>query len=238
VSDLLDYPVPAGTLKAYLATPTTAGPWPGVVVVQDALGLSDDIKHQADRLAAAGYLAIAPDLYSAGGRLCVLRTLSASRSGEGRAYDDLEAARRWLVARDDCTGRVGIIGFCMGGGFAVLCAPRFDFAAAAPNYGEVPKDAEQRLRGACPVVGSYGKRDLTLRGRAGRLEAALQALGVPHDIKEYEDAGHSFMNRLSVGPLRPLLGVTRFDYRHESSEDAWRRILAFFDEHVRAGADA
>ena len=231
----LTYPVPSGALRAYLATPATEGPWPAVVVVQDALGLSDDIKHQADRLAAAGYLALAPDLYSAGGRLCVLQTLRASRSGQGRAYDDLEAARRWLVERPDCTGRVGIIGFCMGGGFAVLCAPRFAFAASAPNYGEVPKDAAERLRGACPMVASFGKRDRTLRGRAARLERALTELGVPHDVKEYEGAGHSFMNRLGVGPLRPLLGVTAFDYHHEASEDAWRRILAFFDEHVRDG---
>jgi carboxymethylenebutenolidase len=232
----LEYPVAAGSLKAYLASPAGDGPWPGVVVVQDALGLSDDIRRQADRLAEAGYLAIAPDLYSAGGRLCVLKTLRASRSGEGRAYDDLEAARRWLVERDDCTGKVGIIGFCMGGGFAILCAPRYDFAASAVNYGEIPKDPEQGLRGACPVVGSYGKRDRTLRNRAERLERALTQLDIPHDIKEYEDAGHSFMNRLHVGPLSPLLGVTGFDYRHDASEDAWRRILAFFGEHVRGAA--
>jgi len=234
----LDYPVPAGSLKAYLATPTTDGPWPGVVVVQDALGLSDDIKHQADRLAAAGYLAFAPDLYSAGGRFCVLKTLAASRSGKGRAYDDLDAARRWLVDRDDCTGKVGIIGFCMGGGFAVLCAPRYDFAASAVNYGEVPKDARERLRGACPIVASYGKRDKTLRGRPERLERALTELGIPHDIKEYDDAGHSFMNKLAVGPLKPALHVTGFDYVEGASEDAWRRIIAFFEEHVRARGPA
>src|SRR3954447_4991121 len=126
----LDYPVPAGSLRAHLATPSGDAPWPGVVVVQDALGLSDDIRAQAGRLADAGYLALAPDLYSAGGRLCVLQTLRASRSGEGRAYDDLEAARQWLAARADCTGKVGIIGFCMGGGFAIICAPRYPFAAS------------------------------------------------------------------------------------------------------------
>jgi carboxymethylenebutenolidase len=109
-----------------------------VVVIQDALGLSDDIREQADRLAAAGYLALAPDLYSGRGLRCVLATLRASRSGEGSAYADIEAARRHLVEREDCTGRVGVIGFCMGGGFALLSAPRYDFAAASVNYGEVP----------------------------------------------------------------------------------------------------
>jgi carboxymethylenebutenolidase len=221
-------------LGAYLAVPESTGPWPGVVVIQDALGLSDDIRAQADRLAAAGYLAFAPDLYSGRGVRCVLATLAASRSGRGQVYDDIEAARKWLVAREDCTGKVGIIGFCMGGGFALLCAPKYDFAAASVNYGEVPGDAAERLRGACPIVGSYGQGDLTLRGRAQRLERALTSLGVEHDIKEYPGAGHSFMNRVKVPPgIDLLVPLLRFDYDHEASEDAWTRILAFFETHLR-----
>jgi carboxymethylenebutenolidase len=158
----------------------------------------------------------------------VLATLQASRSGRGAAYDDIEAARRWLYQREDCTGRVGIIGFCMGGGFALLSAPRSEFAAASVNYGEVPEDAVQRLRGACPIVASYGRRDVTLRGRAERLERALSELGVPHDVKEYEEAGHSFLNRINAGPiLGSLVDLARFDYHHPSAEDAWRRILIF-----------
>ena len=212
--------------------PAAGGPWPGVVVIQDSLGLSDDIREQADRLAAAGYLALAPDLYSGRGIRCVIATIQASRSGKGAAYADIEAARRWLTAREDCSGRVGIIGFCMGGGFALLSAPQFDFAAASVNYGEVPKDAATRLAGACPIVGSYGGRDRTLRGRPERLEAALAELGVEHDVKEYPGAGHSFMNRIA-GPLNPLLTVTGFNYHHPSAEDAWRRILVFFGEHLQ-----
>src|SRR5947208_15971197 len=99
-------------LNAYVAEPPGSGPWPGVVVVMDALGLSDDIRAQADRLAAAGYLAFAPDLYSSRGLRCVLATLRASRSGQGPAYGDLKAAHAWLGAREDCTGRIGLIGFC------------------------------------------------------------------------------------------------------------------------------
>jgi carboxymethylenebutenolidase len=206
-------------------------------VIQDALGLGDDIREQADRLAAAGYLAFAPDLYSGRGLRCVLATLQASRSGRGEAYDDIEAARRWLVQRDDCTGRVGIIGFCMGGGFALLSAPRYEFAAASVNYGEVPGDAVQRLRGACPIVASYGRKDLTLRGRAERLEQALSELGVPHDVKEYEEAGHSFLNRIDAGPiLGSIVHLAHFDHHHPSAEDAWRRILTFFDEHLSSEA--
>jgi carboxymethylenebutenolidase len=183
VPDTTYHPAASRELKGYLAKPIGDGPWPGVVVIMDALGLSDDIKLQADRLAAAGYLAFAPDLYSGRGIRCVIATIQASRSGSGEAYENIEAARQWLDAREDCTGKIGVIGFCMGGGFALLCAPRYDFQAASVNYGEVPKDAAGRLAGACPIVASYGKRDRGLQGRAERLEKALTELNVEHDIR-------------------------------------------------------
>jgi carboxymethylenebutenolidase len=233
----LTYSASSGELRAYLAVPHGDGPWPGVVVIQDSLGLSDDIREQADRLGAGGYLAFAPDLYSGRGIRCVLATLKASRSGTGPAYEDIEAARRWLAEREDCTGQVGIIGFCMGGAFALLSAPKYDFAAASVNYGEVPENAVERLRGSCPIVASYGRRDRTLGGRSERLEQALTELGVPHDIKEYPDAGHSFMNRINLGwAFGPMLHITGFDYHHPSAEDSWRRIFAFFDRHLRGPA--
>jgi carboxymethylenebutenolidase len=232
----LTYPGSSRELGAYLASPIGDGPWPGAVVIHDAVGLSDDIREQADRLAAAGYLAFAPDLYSGPRLRCVLAMLSAYRSGEGQAYDDIEAARRWLATRDDCTGRIGVIGFCMGGGFALMSAARSDFDAASVNYGEVPKDAGTRLAGACPIVASFGARDRTLPGRAARLERALSDLEIAHDVKEYPDAAHSFLNRINAGPvLGPVLAITGFNHHHPSAEDAWRRILTFFDEHLHAG---
>ena len=84
----------------------------------------------------------------------------------------------------------------MGGGFALLCAPRGEYSAAAVNYGMVPADAdaEAALAGSCPVVGSYGGRDTMGISHPERLEAALTALGVPHDVKVYPEAGHSFMS--------------------------------------------
>ena len=224
----------SGELGGYLAMPLAEGPHAGVVVIQDVFGLSDDIRMQADHLAAAGYLAFAPDLYSGRGLGCVVATMRASRSGSGPAYLDIEAARNFLASREGCTGRIGIIGFCMGGGFALMCAPAGDYLAASVNYGEVPGDAPERLRGACPIVASYGRRDRGLRGRADRLEQALTSAGVAHDVKEYPDAAHSFMNRFNSGPLlTPLIHVAGFGYHHPSAEDAWRRILAFFAEHLR-----
>jgi carboxymethylenebutenolidase len=225
----------APELQAYLARPRGDGSWPGVVVIQDALGLSDDIKEQADRLAAAGYLSFAPDLYSGRGVRCVVATLQASRTGKGAAYGDIEAARTWLEQREDCTGRIGIIGFCMGGGFAAMMAPRrYGFEASSVNYGELPKDAVSYLADACPIVGSYGRRDVTLRGRAAKLEQALAEHGIAHDVKEYPDAGHSFLNRINAGPgLGVFVKLGRFNYDHAVAEDAWARILTFFDAHLR-----
>ena len=195
----------APELRAHLSVPPVGdGPWPGVVVLHEAFGLNDDTRQQADRLAAAGYLALAPDLFTAGGRLrCLRSTFAALLSGEGAAYGDIEASRAFLAGRADCTGKVGVIGFCKGGGFALLAATR-GFDAAAPCYGPLPQDLEARLAGACPVVASYGARDRGLRGAAARLGSALEAAGVEHDVREYPDAGHSFLNRHDLGPFRVL----------------------------------
>lgn len=229
----IDFPGSEGSLRGHLAKPDGNGPWPGLIVLHELFGLDDDIRAHADNFAGAGYLSLAPDLYSWGPTpRCLVATMRAMLGGEGRAYADIDAARGFLASDDRCTGKVGVVGFCMGGGFAILCAARYEFAAAAPNYGRVPKDAETVLAGACPMVGSYGARDVSLRGHPQRLEAALETLDIPHDVKIYPPANHSFMNR-HHGIPGVLDRIARIGFHEESSDDAMVRILAFFDEHLR-----
>ncbi len=228
----------AAELKAHLAVPEGHGPWPGVVVLHEILGLTDDTRSHADRLARDGYLALAPDLFTAGGaRRCLRATFAAMRSGRGDVFGDIEASRALLAGRDDCTGAVGVVGFCLGGGFALLAATR-GFDASAPNYGPLPGDVEQALRGACPIVASYGRRDLPLRGAAAKLGRALERNGVPHDIKVYDGVGHSFMNRHGPAPVNALEKVVGYHYDDTAAEDAWARILHFFAIHLSGRSPA
>jgi carboxymethylenebutenolidase len=229
----ISYPIGGGTRAGYLAIPPAApGPWPGVVVIHEVLGLNDDIRRKADEFAAHGYLALAPDLFDGKSWIrCIRNAFTQLRAGRGPAFTVLEAARAFLASREDSTGKTGVIGFCMGGGFALLCAPRDGFAVAAVNYGEVPKDAETALAGACPVVGSFGGRDPMGTKHPERLQRALAVLEVPHDVHVYPGSGHRFMTQ-ATGAGAVLAKVSRMSFQPEDAADAWQRIFAFFGTYL------
>lgn len=235
-------PTGDGDLTAYVASPDQAGePRPGVLVLHELFGLNDDIRRIAGRFAESGYVALAPDLYSVGPRakpLCIRRTMQALRSGEGRAFADIETCRTWLAARDDVDqSRIAVAGFCMGGGFAILYAARASIGAAADFYGAVPREAKA-LDGICPVFGGYGERDRVFVRQADRLRGHLQQLGVDHEVNVYRGAGHSFMNQ--HGRVRSLLirlSPMQAGYHEESAEAAWATMLDFFERNLEASED-
>jgi carboxymethylenebutenolidase len=203
----------------YLAMPDGNGPHPGVVVIHEAYGLNDHIKDVSRRFADAGYAALAVDLFSGRNRaICMARYMagmlmgSVNRSG----ISDLKSGLTYLAKlRDIDPHRLGAIGFCMGGGFAIAWACTDSrLKAIAPFYGANPRPLEVVSR-ICPVVGSYPEQDFT--ARAGRtLEEALDRYGVAHDVKVYPGAHHSFFND------------TRRAYDRPAAEDAWNRVLKFF----------
>lgn len=233
----LEVPGQGGSVPAYVSLTDALdddGRAPGVVVVHEIFGVTDDIRRIADEFAARGYHAIAPDLLAEGGRVrCLVSVMRSLQKEQGPAFAQISAARAWLTARPDSTGRVGIAGFCLGGAFAILMASR-GFDASAAQYGRLPRNLDAALRGACPVVASYGGLDGTLRGAATRLETALAAADVVHDVKEYPDAGHSFMNH-SQAPAwaRPFAGSMHAGYVDTAADDAWRRIDAMFASALR-----
>src|SRR5918997_19149 len=104
---------------------------------------------------------------------------------------------------------------------------------ASPPVGDGPWPGVVALDGACPVVASYGGKDKTLRGTAAKLEGGLERAGVEHDVREYPDAGHSFLNRHDLGPGGALLRVAGVGYHGRSAEAAWARILRYFETHLR-----
>lgn len=224
-------------MRAQLLLPDGARPRAGVVVLHDLFGFTPDVLRIGERLAAHGHAALVPDLYDGGrgGRAaCVTRTLLAHTSGRGRTYRVIEQCREWLMQRTGVQG-TALMGFCMGGRFAILAAARQPFDVVAPFYGSVPRRTED-VAGICPVVGGWGGRDL-LDGRDGeRLRAHLERLGVEHDIVTYPEAGHSYMNDHDTFFFRHVAphSLYRAQYHEGAAEDSWRRVLAFF-ERIFAG---
>jgi carboxymethylenebutenolidase len=224
-------------LRAEYFAPSGSPPHPGVVVLHESFGLNDDIRRIAARFAEAGYAALAPSLYSRGRRIaCLSRVMVDMTTGAmDREVADVHAVREALAARTEVDGgRIAVAGFCQGGGFALIAGTRPGFSVAAVNYGAVPSK-RSKLDGVCPVVAGYGGRDRMFgRAMAERLEDHLSALGVPHDVKVYDDAGHSFFSKVDgwQGWLARMPTPMAVGYDEHAAEDGWRRMLEFFAEHV------
>ena len=207
----------------FLALPEGAGPHPGVVVIHEAYGLNDNISDIAGRFAEAGYAALAVDLFAGRNRaVCMARYMTGMLIGAVNrpGIDDLKSSLTFLAKLPEVDAqRLGAIGFCLGGGFAIAWACTDSrLKAIAPFYATNPRplDVVSRL---CPVVGSYPERDFTARsGRA--LDQALTRQGITHDIKIYPGAAHSFFNN------------TVRSYDRRAADDSWRRVLKFFGEQL------
>ena len=236
----MSVPLPSGgSLRAALALPEGPGPHPAVLVLHEIFGLNDDIRRIAATLADHGYVALAPDLYSNGNRVaCLSRLLAdAAFASQRGLLSDLDACVAHLASLEPVDGdRVGVIGFCMGGGFALAVAARGGVQVASANYGPVPKDAKA-LEGSCPIVASFGATDRVFAGHAARLESHLDALGIDHDVKLYDGVGHSFLSH-DNGPawMARLPSPLAPGYDDAAARDAWTRIHTFFARYLRSSS--
>ena len=220
------FPSGSGEAHGYLALPPS-GSGPGVLVIQEWWGLTDHIADVTDRLAAEGFVALAPDLY--GGRTAhdgdeagrLMSELPVDRSAQ-----ELAGAVDFLLGHEAVTGsKVGAVGFCMGGGFVLLLAAQQGdrIGAAVPFYGVGPAVPDAYAGITAPVQGHYGERDDFYPAKDARAQAEQIAKesGAPVEFHFY-DAGHAFHNDLDA------LGT----YSPADAELAWNRTVAFLKQNL------
>ena len=227
-NEMVEFKSNGATAEGYLAVPAS-GRGAGVIVIQEWWGLVPHIKNVCERFAAEGFVALAPDLYH--GRT----TASPDEAGKlmmalniEQTERDLRGAIEYLLAHEATEGgRVGTVGFCMGGALSLYAASKNEqVGACVVFYGGHPnvKPDLERLR--APVLGLYAARDtFATPALARELEAKLAALGKPAEIHIYENADHAFFN-----DERPEV------YNAAAASDAWQRTVSFLREHLSAGA--
>ena len=215
-----------GNIRGYLARPKAGGKLPGIVVVHENRGLNPYIEDVARRLAVDNYLAFAPDgLTSVGGYPGddEKGAQAFQKVDRAKMTEDFVAAARWLKARPDCTGKIGVVGFCYGGGIANTLAVRLggDLAAAVAFYGAQPTAADVPKIKA-PLLLHYASLDTRLTGGWPAYEEALKANGKTYSGYVYEGAQHGFHND------------TTPRYDEAAAKLAWQRTVEFFNRYLRS----
>ena len=217
-----------GKAQGYLATPSNdAGRHPAVIVIQEWWGVNDWVLEQTKRFADQGYVALAVDLYR--GKVATSQDEAHELMRglpEDRAMADLKGGFEYLAARKDVDKkRIGVIGWCMGGGYALMLAtqePRL--AAGVVNYGHLMTDPKTISSIKVPLIGNFGAEDRGIPAADVReFEAALKKAGKKADFKIYPGAGHAFMNPNN-----------KTGYVPEAAADAWKRIDSFFAARLHA----
>jgi carboxymethylenebutenolidase len=211
--------------EGYLARPEGTGPFPGLVIIHEAYGLNENIKDIARRFADQGYVALAVDLFAGRNRaVCMFRFMGQFLLNplNNQSIQNLKDTLTFLSEQPGVdAARLGAVGYCMGGGFAIAWACTDNrLKAIAPYYGGNPRPLEAVAR-MCPVVGSYPDKDFTTTA-GQKLDAALARYDIAHDIKIYPNTHHSFFN--DQGPA----------YAEAAARDSWQRVLDFFSEHIGA----
>jgi carboxymethylenebutenolidase len=219
------FPSGDGMAQGVLYLPAGAGPHPALILVHEWWGLNDWIKQEAADYAAKGYVALAVDLYR--GKVATTPDLAHELSRglpQDQGVRDLVAALAYLRGRKDVVGgRIGAVGWCMGGGYAIqlaIAAPALK--AVAVNYGALPTDKAALSQIHAAVLGNFGGQDQGITPESVHaFEAAMQSLGKPVDARIYPQAGHAFENPNNQA-----------GYRAGDAADALARIDRFFLEKL------
>jgi carboxymethylenebutenolidase len=226
---LLEFPINAHTAPGYLARPDDGQAHPGVVVIQEWWGLVPHIKDVAGRLARAGFVALAPDLYhgQAADEPDEARKLAMALDAQ-RAVQEIAAAARYLkkMDQDAAPRKVGVVGWCLGGGLALSTAAHHaDLIGAAVAFYGRPLTASDAARLKVPVLGLYAEHDHGIPVEAVRaFEAEMEQQAVPHEVHIYPGTSHAFFN-----DTRPQI------YAAAAAQDAWQKTLAWFRQYLVDG---
>jgi carboxymethylenebutenolidase len=223
----VDSPQGNGKIKGYFVRPANStGKLPGVLVIHENRGLNPYIEDVARRLGTANFLAFAPDGLTTVGGYPGDEEKGAALFGsvdKPKMTEDFIASARWLKARPDCTGKIGAVGFCFGGGIVNTLAVRMgsDLSAGVPFYGAQPPAAEAAKIKA-PLLLQYGALDARITGGWPAFDEALKANNVTHQGYVYEGANHGFHND------------TTPRYDEAAAKLAWTRALDWFNKYLRS----